>query len=470
MPSGRDYSTESVASSQPLRFGARTALANYNLLRGFRKDESGAVATVIAVSLTFLIGVVGLGVEVGAWYATKRHNQTAADAAALGAAYSKSATGDNSKIQASAVADAARNGVVDGGLVDITAISPPTSGNFTTESNAIQVTITEQPSLLFASMLGNFISLEVRSVSKIMTLGEACVLSLSPTAAIGIQLSGSANLNLNGCGMYSNATSATSMTTAGGQQLQVIADYFSMVGGYKASGSAEPVLDTKPPLTGQPPMADPFVNPDTGETILAAPAPGATFTNPSFGNGDTWAGELGSSANAPFFNNGLTFGSQANITIPASVTEVYVKGELKINAGAQVNCTCTFILTDGGDGTAASKVTINGNANVNITAPSGAGARYSGIAFYNEEGTSSTDSKFAGTGNTNIVGAVYFPNQSLNYRGTSTGGANCTRIIAGNIVFIGDTGSTLTGGGSNCPKLPPGSGTLIAPSLPVLVE
>lgn len=426
----------------------------------FLPNDRGAAAIVVGLSLAVLVGMVGFGVEVGSWYATKRHNQTAADAAALGAAYNMYKTGNADHVQNSAETDAALNGVEGSDDITITAVSPPASGNYVGKTSAVEVTIVERPALLFTSFLGSAVDLGVRSVAEVKILGEACVLSLSPSAPIGIQLSGSANMHLDGCGMFSNATSSTSMTTAGGAQLQVVADYFAMVGGYKANGSADPVLDTEPPLTGQAPMQDPF------KDLLDVPAPGATKADPKFGKDDTWDGAVGS-ANAPYFASGLTFGSQANVTIPSSVREVYVKGEMKINAGAKVSCTCTFVLTD-----SSSKVTINGNADVQVRAPdygSSPAPRYGGIAFYNAAASSTTTSSFSGTGNTGIEGILYFPNQEIDYRGTSTGAVKCTRIIGKNIVFTGDTSAQLTGGGTNCPKKNPAA-DLTAKSVPVLVE
>jgi hypothetical protein len=426
----------------------------------FARSDNGAAAIVIAISLFVLVGMVGFGVEVGAWYAAKRHNQTAADAAALGAAYNMYMTGNDSQIQQAAEKDAALNGVEPDDRITIAAVSPPVSGGYVGKTSAVEVTIVERPELLFASLFGSVVDLAVRSVAEVKILGEVCVLSLSPTAPIGIQLTGSANMNLDGCGMFSNATSSTAMTTAGGAQLQVVADFFSMVGGFESKGSADPVLDTEPPLTGQAPMQDPLMD------KVSVPAPGATHLDPHFGSGDTWEGGVGT-ANAPYFNEGLTFGSQADIDIPTSVREVYVKGDLTINAGAKVNCTCTFVLMD-----ADSSVNINGNADVHVRAPSADASpapRYGGIAFYNAAPSSNTTSTFSGTGNTEIEGILYFPNQEIAYRGTSSGGSKCTRLIAKNIVFIGDTAAQLQPGGSNCPT--PIAGTdLIAKSVPVLVE
>lgn len=49
--------------------------------------QEGFVAVMMALVISALIGVAGLATETGMWYALKRQNQTAADAAALTAAF-----------------------------------------------------------------------------------------------------------------------------------------------------------------------------------------------------------------------------------------------------------------------------------------------------------------------------------------------------------------------------------------------
>jgi Flp pilus assembly protein TadG len=51
------------------------------------RTNDGFIAVMVALSISALIGVAGLATEVGMWYALKRENQTATDAAALSAAF-----------------------------------------------------------------------------------------------------------------------------------------------------------------------------------------------------------------------------------------------------------------------------------------------------------------------------------------------------------------------------------------------
>lgn len=54
--------------------------------KGLWRDRRGVVAILVALALPMMIGLAGLGVETGLWYAMKWQNQSAADAAAMSAA------------------------------------------------------------------------------------------------------------------------------------------------------------------------------------------------------------------------------------------------------------------------------------------------------------------------------------------------------------------------------------------------
>ncbi|MBI5165451.1 MAG: hypothetical protein HY985_16295, partial [Magnetospirillum sp.] len=79
------------------------------VLRRLAGDERGAVAIVLALSLTVLVGMVALGMETELWFANMRVLQAAADAAAISAAY-EAVAGDAADISAAATVDAGRNG------------------------------------------------------------------------------------------------------------------------------------------------------------------------------------------------------------------------------------------------------------------------------------------------------------------------------------------------------------------------
>jgi Flp pilus assembly protein TadG len=76
------------------------------------RDERGVSAVVLALGITALVGVAGLGVETGLWYSIKRQNQSAADAAAISAAYEVLAgnTSVSTNLTPAATSAASQNG------------------------------------------------------------------------------------------------------------------------------------------------------------------------------------------------------------------------------------------------------------------------------------------------------------------------------------------------------------------------
>ena len=66
-----------------------------------------------------------------------------------------------------------------------------------------------------------------------------------------------------------------------------------------------------------------------------------------------------------------------------------------------------------------------------------------GIAVYQDRrcGDHGLSSDLNGGGTQNITGAIYFPEQIVNYAGgASVGGAQCTQLIAWKINFTGNSG------------------------------
>ena len=117
-----------------------------------------------------------------------------------------------------------------------------------------------------------------------------------------------------------------------------------------------------------------------------------------------------------------------------------------MSGGSTFNATggVTIVLTSS-TGSNYATADISGGTYVNITAP--ASGPTAGLAFFQDRNAPSngTDS-FSGGATQNITGAIYFPNQDVNYSGgTATGGSQCTQLIAYTMTFSG--GSTFN---NNC--------------------
>lgn len=70
------------------------------MLRRLLREEKGVTAALAAVFLTFMVGIMGAAVDLGAVYSAKAQLQNAADSAALAAADTMLGMGSNSKVTA----------------------------------------------------------------------------------------------------------------------------------------------------------------------------------------------------------------------------------------------------------------------------------------------------------------------------------------------------------------------------------
>jgi hypothetical protein len=223
----------------------------------------------VALAFTVLIGFVALGVETGLWYAIKRQDQSAADAAAISGAYEVAAGQSYSDICALAKRDAAANGFTFQSYTCPTttpgcanpssghmcANNPPVSGTLNGDDTAVEVILNQQQNTLFANLFLANVTIGSRAVAKVNLPGYTCDFSLATTGT-GIGVQGSATLNLTGCGMAANSSAAAAISFGGGNNDNLTASWFQTVGNYNANGN--PVLDVPTRLTNSNPVRDPY--------------------------------------------------------------------------------------------------------------------------------------------------------------------------------------------------------------------
>ena len=126
------------------------ALQCRNTLKRLWHEESGATAITTALVMSVLMGFTALGVEVGLWYGDRRAQQTAADAAALGAAYKIYEYGfDADGIIEEGKAHASTNGYTDG-AESVTVLVTKAEVNSPDGYKAEAIITQEQKSLLSA--------------------------------------------------------------------------------------------------------------------------------------------------------------------------------------------------------------------------------------------------------------------------------------------------------------------------------
>ncbi|CAA7618381.1 conserved hypothetical protein [Magnetospirillum sp. LM-5] len=383
------------------------------------RHDGGAVAPLTAITLPVLLGLVGLGVETGMWYADKRVLQVQADAAAMGGAFE---VADGGQASSAAARDAARNGFsqANGGSLSVSV--PPGSGAYAGDSSAVEVTVSRSRTLLFAGLFqgGDAVTIRARAVARVIQNGQACVLALEGVQSQALYFTGSATINLIGCGVAANSTSAQAMQVSGSATLNT--GWVDLVGNYSVSGSG--VLNSATvPRTGISPIADPFAD-------LPSPSTGSCLKT-----GYKSKAHQSETLQPGTYCNGMEIGSQGNVTLSPG-TYVVKGGTFKVNGNASLTGSGVTIILSG-SGSDYALADINGGASISLTAPS-TGA-YAGIAFYQDRNApTGPDNKFNGGSTMNINGAIYFPRQEVKFTGGNATGGGCTRIIAREVIFTGN--------------------------------
>jgi Flp pilus assembly protein TadG len=385
----------------------------------FLRDTGGAIAVVAALAMPVIIGFVGVGVEVGLWFHTKRGLQSAADAAALSGAYERLA-GNSNSVATSAAGQAATINGYDGTIGDSIVVNiPPLSGEFVGNSSAVEVIMRRDLALLFSSvfMAGN-ITIDAYAVATLVeATGEFCVLSLDDTASSAISIGGNVDVTLD-CGIASNSNAADAVDIFGSAIVSVT-DVTS-VGSITVGGSS--ILDTvNGTREGLATIADPYAG-------VPEPAPGACDYSSEIKvtNGQTVTLSPGT------YCGGITnLGGHLEFQ-----PGVYILNgdEFKLGGGTTVGEDVMFYLT--GD----ANVQINGNTEVDLKAdPDGdnVGDDYTGMLFFQDPTSSGTVNNFNGGALMSLQGVIYFPSQPLNFIG-GAGNDGCTVLVGNTVSFNGN--------------------------------
>jgi hypothetical protein len=394
-------------------------------------DCAGATAVFLALSLSGLVGMVGLGTETASWYFTKRAMQGAADAGASTAAAALAAGAPSSTLATEARSIAASYKFVDGSNgTTVTVNYPPQSGTYQS-SPAVEVLIAQpQNRLLSALFISTGPTIGARAVALADTskTGQACVVALDPANATTVTTSGSTALDFPGCSLYVNSPSPSALNMNGGATIDASSAYF--VGGVSGSG-----LTTTTPngiYTGVDPLIDPY---------LAAAVPAYSGCDSShYKNAGGASDTKNAGASGVYvFCNGLALTGGSSLTLGAG-TFIIDQGLLSIGGGSTLTATSgtTIILTTSNVAQGCATTKFDGGSAVAITAPN-TGA-LSGIAIYQDRTCtdSSATNSLTGGGTQNIVGAIYFPGEAVSYSGGSpTGGSQCTQLVAWTIAFSG---------------------------------
>jgi Flp pilus assembly protein TadG len=265
-------------------------------IAGALADRRGVVGILLALAMPVLIGFMALGTEVGLWYLGRRNLQTAADVAAISAAYEiLNESGDEIS---SAEQEAVRHGFeASGGTIQVN--NPPSAGTGAGDEDAVEVLLTQPRSPLLAGLfLPGSIDITVRAVARMNATSTACVLALDPAAYRALDVVGTASLQMPGCVLAANSNNPEAISIRGNATVQALT--LATSGDYDVSGSGSLVTET-PPRTGATPLGNPY----------------ADRAIPAYGACDQTGYKRTSSAKVTIspgvYCNGMDFGSQADV-------------------------------------------------------------------------------------------------------------------------------------------------------------
>jgi Flp pilus assembly protein TadG len=369
-------------------------------------SRQGNVSIVFALASPLVIGSAALSVETSYWYYKHHQLQAAADNAAKAAGHELRNGSSPDVVKAAALYAAGLNGY-DNSIGTIN-VAPPTSGPYANVNSAVQVTLTQTQQRFFTQVFSKApVVAEANATANWQTTADACILALNPSAAQAAYFNGSANLTLNGCVVMSDSGAANGVFVWGAASLTAscivsAGGVQTKTGGINDTGCVKPEIDA-------PPAPDPYKNLAWPTTVFNTPCVNASGNNYSPG----------------IHYCSLDIGPN-DINLPAGQ---YMFDSVTGHGNGSLTGSGVTLFTGSGG------VDINGKTTLDLSGPTSGADQ--GIVFFGSRSASAAVS-VNGTNSSLITGALYFPNQQVNYQGNFSGVNGCTQIVADTVVFTGN--------------------------------
>ena len=291
------------------------------------QDERGVSAVILALSLTALIGFAALGVETGLWYSIKRQNQSAADAAAISAAYEVLA--GNTSVTTNLTPAATRAATQNGYTGNTPVVTYPYSDSIVSlADNAVAVKLEKPQASLLAGLFLSSVTIETKAVARVFPAAPGCILTLG-TTGYGFEDKGASTLDAPGCSVMAASTSDCAINDHD-SGASITAKDLITAGQVSSGQGCNPVNPTSPPsnlsagiMTGVP--SQQFTDP------YGASSSTTYFVNPCTNTGG-YLSHAFLTCNIPA-TSACVSGSP---TPPSTLGDVRICGDLKIK-NATVN-------------------------------------------------------------------------------------------------------------------------------------
>ena len=414
------------------------------------QDKRGTIATMVAIALPVLIGFGALGSETGLWYTLKRQNQSAADAAAISAAYQIIAGKTN---LTNDLEPAASEAATQNGYLGITpGVVHPYSDSLV--SNAVAVTLQQTQPGFLASLFMPGVTITTKAVAVIKLFDTSCILALA-TNGTDIEVDASSSVNATTCSLAANSTNTSSINIQGSTSSIIAA---TLVTPGEVSFNGTPIDPTAPPpefrlssrpMIGAPSVADPYASrlthafltnsmPTTGTcTKTGTTYSGSCVIAGSLLTSGTWA--LSPSPPGMQISGGLTI--SGTVTLSPG-TYWITDGPLRLQSNALLKCSsCTIILTTGTGGVLGN-VEISRGTTATLHAPNS--GTYSGLVLIQDPvATPSGTSVLEGRGSMKLTGLLYLPLATVGFNGNSN--STCTVLITRQVTIDGNSSFNASG-------------------------
>jgi Flp pilus assembly protein TadG len=407
------------------------------MLRQLIGCRRGSAAMAFSIAAIPAIGLAGLGTEAGLWYATQRHAQNAADAAAYSGALWV-ANPDTQTVAYRGAQFAAQNGFCNAGAISYPGARCPTLAAGTTQTvtinqgnyaggvftvaaggSAVQAIASQsQPPLLASLFQTGNVTISAKAVALVKKLSNPCALAL--TGSITFHDNG-IGLNAPSCGLVSDSTAANAIDV-NNQQTGL------NVGSLSASGGCTgDVTVCQASLSYEPAVPDPLAALNTA--INGLTLPNCTGTAPQAYTAASKCANKNFSTNTPvslasgtyFFSGNLKLtGNGALNTVTGGATTIILL------PGASLSMTGTSTLS------LIAQTTVP-TSQLPVALQPYAGL-LGGVSLFDPETGSPT---ITGNNTNTAYGIMYLPNAAVTFAGNSSVTTSCMEIIAASIEFSG---------------------------------
>lgn len=403
----------------------------FGFARDLQGDQSGATAVVIAIIFPIFVGGMGLGAETGYWYLTQRKLQHAVDVSAHAGAARLRAGDSKSQIDAAALNIALNAGLL-ASTGTILVNSPPAQGSKAGDARSLEVVLTEVHPRLFSSVFSSTpVTVKTRAVASIAANSKACVLALSPVASGAVTVTGSTNVNLQGCDVASNSNSSSSFLMSGAAALSAACVYTV---GQAVTTSGLTLSQCAAIKNDAPVVRDPYA--DVAEPAAIGACRNRNVGTPNGSTTVTPSDNQPSGIKSARFCNGLDLKGNATFAPGLYIIE---GGDMTINGGDPNSKTSpqisgsdvTFYFVHGGYLTLTAKVTLNLSARTSDP--------FSGILFFGSRTSAGVSQTITGGSGSTLQGAVYMPQSDIRFTGNSTTSNGCTQVIGLTVTFSGNS-------------------------------